>query len=307
MLELHRDFVNSKFGKQIDYSDFIEVFLQLQHIPSKMRMSRPYMNYLSKMLNYLVSFLIRTEPLQDVDILFMKVAADFEERWAEGKVSGWKENVSVPEQNALIDLEFYGKAEELVEIKDGRNQALTYEEMEVEREESELVPQAESDDEEQQTYNPLKIPMGWDGKPIPHWLYKRHGLGQESQHQNGMRRLGIPNSKDFNEITSIEEARQLWGIIQAKQAVNKWRPELEKEYEDEEASAVCMFRNNYKLGGEKKTWKDLKTYRYVFATALIGAVYTLILIPFAIYYAYTQKSLVRHWLLSEFVFYADKV
>lgn len=38
----------------------------------------------------------------------------------------------------------------------------------------------ESDDEEQQIYNPLKLPMGWDGKPIPYWLYKLHGLGQVS-------------------------------------------------------------------------------------------------------------------------------
>jgi splicing factor 3A subunit 3 len=36
----------------------------------------------------------------------------------------------------------------------------------------------ESDDDEQQIYNPLKLPMGWDGKPIPYWLYKLHGLGQ---------------------------------------------------------------------------------------------------------------------------------
>ena len=36
----------------------------------------------------------------------------------------------------------------------------------------------ESEDEEQQIYNPLKLPMGWDGKPIPYWLYKLHGLGQ---------------------------------------------------------------------------------------------------------------------------------
>lgn len=36
----------------------------------------------------------------------------------------------------------------------------------------------ESDDEEHQIYNPLKLPMGWDGKPIPYWLYKLHGLGQ---------------------------------------------------------------------------------------------------------------------------------
>ncbi|PWA57239.1 hypothetical protein CTI12_AA410990 [Artemisia annua] len=73
------------------------------------------------------------------------------------------------------------------------------------------------------------------------------------------------------------------------------------------ASAVCMFRNTYKLDGEKTTWKDLRTYRYVFATAIIGAFYTLVQLPFAIYYAYTEKRLIRHWLLPEFDFYADKL
>lgn len=42
----------------------------------------------------------------------------------------------------------------------------------------ETQAESESDDEEQQIYNPLKLPMGWDGKPIPYWLYKLHGLGQ---------------------------------------------------------------------------------------------------------------------------------
>jgi hypothetical protein len=28
-------------------------------------------------------------------------------------------------------------------------------------------------------YNPLNLPLGWDGKPIPYWLYKLHGLGIE--------------------------------------------------------------------------------------------------------------------------------
>jgi splicing factor 3A subunit 3 len=84
---------------------------------------------------------------------------------------------------------------------------LTYEEMEAEREEvlsfplmqlilhsvffnkelsfcllyflqEEVQADSESDDEDQQIYNPLKLPMGWDGKPIPYWLYKLHGLGQ---------------------------------------------------------------------------------------------------------------------------------
>ena len=36
----------------------------------------------------------------------------------------------------------------------------------------------DSDEEEDYIYNPLKLPLGWDGKPIPYWLYKLHGLNQ---------------------------------------------------------------------------------------------------------------------------------
>jgi splicing factor 3A subunit 3 len=35
------------------------------------------------------------------------------------------------------------------------------------------------EDDEGRIYNPLKLPLGWDGKPIPYWLYKLHGLGVE--------------------------------------------------------------------------------------------------------------------------------
>ncbi len=35
-----------------------------------------------------------------------------------------------------------------------------------------------SDEEDDFVYNPLKLPLGWDGKPIPYWLYKLHGLNQ---------------------------------------------------------------------------------------------------------------------------------
>ena len=39
---------------------------------------------------------------------------------------------------------------------------------------------SDSDEEEDVIYNPLKLPLGWDGKPIPYWLYKLHGLNQVS-------------------------------------------------------------------------------------------------------------------------------
>lgn len=37
----------------------------------------------------------------------------------------------------------------------------------------------EEDDDDGRIYNPLRLPLGWDGKPIPFWLYKLHGLGVE--------------------------------------------------------------------------------------------------------------------------------
>jgi SF3a60/Prp9 C-terminal len=39
--------------------------------------------------------------------------------------------------------------------------------------------QGDEEEEEERIYNPLKLPLGWDGKPIPYWLYKLHGLGVE--------------------------------------------------------------------------------------------------------------------------------
>lgn len=100
---------------------------------------------------------------------------------------------------------------------------------------------AAPDDEEEDdfVYNPLKLPLGWDGKPIPYWLYKLHGLNQEFKceicgnqsywgrrayekhfkeykHQQGMRSLGIPNNKMFYEVTKIEDALQLWKSIQVR-------------------------------------------------------------------------------------------
>ena len=39
-----------------------------------------------------------------------------------------------------------------------------------------------SDEEEEEEsvddipYNPKNLPLGWNGKPIPYWLYKLHGI-----------------------------------------------------------------------------------------------------------------------------------
>lgn len=88
------------------------------------------------------------------------------------------------------------------------------------------------DDGTSRVYNPLKLPIGWDGRPIPFWLYKLHGLRNEfkceicsdhvyqgrknfekhfteSRHAFGMRALGLPNTVQFRDVTRIADALAL--------------------------------------------------------------------------------------------------
>ena len=66
---------------------------------------------------------------------------------------------------------------EQTKIQIEKKQTRTMEELEAELE-AEGGPQegdSDSDDEEKAIYNPKNLPLGWDGKPIPYWLYKLHG------------------------------------------------------------------------------------------------------------------------------------
>ena len=64
--------------------------------------------------------------------------------------------------------------------------ALTARERETELEEADEAPppppenvdgEEEEEDEDGKPYNPKGYPLGWDGRPIPTWLWKLHGLG----------------------------------------------------------------------------------------------------------------------------------
>ncbi|KAH7887568.1 hypothetical protein F5I97DRAFT_1804991 [Phlebopus sp. FC_14] len=129
---------------------------------------------------------------------------------------------------------------------------------------------AEEEEEEERIYNPLKLPLGWDGKPIPYWLYKLHGLGveyrceicsdhvymgrknfdrhfQESRHAFGMRALGLPNTKHFHEITRIEDALSLAEKLKQEGRHEIFEQETMEELEDDEGNVY-----------NRKTYEDLK-------------------------------------------------
>jgi splicing factor 3A subunit 3 len=100
------------------------------------------------------------------------------------------------------------------------------------------IEEDEEQDGDEKVYNPLKLPLAWDGKPIPFWLYKLHGLGvefpceicgnyvymgrrafdkhfSEQRHIYGLNCLGVnKNTSLFREITKIDEALKLWNKMQ---------------------------------------------------------------------------------------------
>ena len=108
---------------------------------------------------------------------------------------------------------------------------------------------------------PMNLPLGWDGKPIPYWLYKLHGLNlicgnfpykgpkafqkhfAEWRHAHGMRCLGIPNNAHFANVTQIEDAMSLCEKLKEE----AWKSEHEQEFEDSKGNVV-----------NQKTLKDLK-------------------------------------------------
>lgn len=221
-----------------------------------------YLEYVSHLYQYLLSFFERALPLIDIRAKLQEEEDSFAAAWEANQVSGWEAESSgskkaAPADAAGIWCEYCGKSYSKQTVYDAhlnsdkhkkkvaagkkaenpaqtngspapqassstyrdkmraparlthlisamlafppipkllsdsraeteRRMALTARERETELEEAEDAPppapvleEEEEEEDDGKIYNPLKLPLGWDGKPIPFWLYKLHGLGME--------------------------------------------------------------------------------------------------------------------------------
>lgn len=120
---------------------------------------------------------------------------------------------------------------------------------------------SDDDSEDTKIYNPKGVPLGWDGKPIPYWLFKLHGLNHfypceicgnesyrgrrnfekhftESKHTYGMRCLGIPNTRHFHGVTKIADAQVLWKKLKLGVEKDIFDGSVEEEYEDSQGNVL---------------------------------------------------------------------
>ena len=128
------------------------------------------------------------------------------------------------------------------------------------------------DDDDEKIYNPLKLPLAWDGKPIPYWLYKLHGLGvefsceicgnfvymgrrafdkhfSEARHIYGLKCLGITGGalsgagsggglSLFREITGIDDALKLWDKLKKEKRDREVQDDQVVQMEDGEGNVM---------------------------------------------------------------------
>ena len=122
------------------------------------------------------------------------------------------------------------------------------------------------EDSSKAVYNPLNLPLGWDGKPIPYWLYKLHGLGveyrceicgnfsywglkafekhfSEGRHTHGLKCLRIENGPEYRHIASIQDALALSAKILKRESFD---PTTQAECEDSMGNVMTA-----------KTYQDL--------------------------------------------------
>ncbi|XP_028411958.1 splicing factor 3A subunit 3-like [Dendronephthya gigantea] len=204
-----------------------------------------------------------------------KSSDDFEPSlFAKSKGSKGRENVVKQKEIAALESQVYRLVEVVGEQRAStrdnvvRKQARTTDELEDE-EGHEEYNESDSEDEETVLYNPKNLPLGWDGKPIPYWLYKLHGLNisysceicgnmkyrgpkafqrhfAEWRHAHNMRCLGIPNTAHFANVTQITDALALWEKLKVVKAKERWLPDVEEEFEDSSGNVV-----------NRKTFEDL--------------------------------------------------
>lgn len=120
----------------------------------------------------------------------------------------------------------------------------------------------DDDEDDEKLYNPLNLPIGPDGRPIPFWLWKLKGLGHEfkcevcnnvtykgraafnkhfneSVHLDGLKALGVrDNFSYFKDLSSKREVQQLLETLQKKHREQIQFIDNTEQVEDEQGNPM---------------------------------------------------------------------
>jgi splicing factor 3A subunit 3 len=313
------------YGRNLDLHSHYELFVNLEGAPRGIDYvayldsfytftekfivkNKNYHNYLKGIIEYMLDFLSRSQPLTNFTEPLRQIDTDFEDSFAAGQFVplGWQEGDEEVQKESLFCKEcnrlfnnptvfnhhFNGKKHKSavarymktmkpiwylenkinrvadllldtiedtkasIEKKQGRN---VYE-MEIEVE-PDVDVSSDTSSEEEVRMTKANYPIGWDGNPIPYWLYKLHGLGvefkceicgntsywgkraydkhfQEWRHAHGMKCLRLENTKEFHDITKIKDALELGRHLRGLEGKGEWDADMMEEFEDDTGNVL---------------------------------------------------------------------
>ena len=121
MHALYGKFVNLKNVERVDYLTYLATFDRLFEVSTKDK-NAAYKAYLEQLVQYLVDFHSRAEPLYDLPSDLSAVQLDFEKTWEEGSCVGWDKTTAGADDSAgaaaagaaePVDVAGFGSAAEL--------------------------------------------------------------------------------------------------------------------------------------------------------------------------------------------------
>lgn len=274
LIEHHQAFLNIVPDSRLDYLSYLEQFDNWGAVPESIRGTSRWAGYVHSLRMYFEDYFARAKPLFDVQRVVQEMrqqtlatdghycapcgktfsnaavfAGHLKGKPHQRKAAVWecrkgnailRDSVHFEETLVAKYVSILGNVRQETRNNVERKQSRTAEERlrDYEHEQNTTVPEVAEvpDAGDERLYNPLNLPLDWDGKPIPFWLWKLHGLGvrfdceicgnyqymgrrafdqhfTDWRHVSGMKAIGVPNTRAFFQITTVKEALALWETI----------------------------------------------------------------------------------------------
>ncbi|OMJ25267.1 Splicing factor 3A subunit 3 [Smittium culicis] len=265
LVSLHEEFINIKHVEPISYLKYLSSFSKFEELSLKSKKSPEYSKYLKRLNDYLESFIFRTSPMTDL----AKIRSDYNN----------SDNVNL-EENLIVqvliilNIEYVGdkhfekqttfnghlngkKHKNAEKLLNELNSKVDPSELNKEAASSRFVLNVQLESQIISYCNFLseKIQDTCANVERKQVLTHEERNGrkafdlhfQEARHSNNMKRLGIPNTRQFHDIYRIEDAVALWEKIKSQKTTNTNSLDTFEEFEDSEGNVF-----------NRKTYEDLK-------------------------------------------------
>lgn len=240
---------NRQFSKDTVYNSHLS---GKKHVKAEPR-SEEVLSFESK-IAYLINFVLKNQyntTLQELERIDLLTVRELELEKRENKPKDSGEDLSL--------YQLFGTNFKLIKKIRQRNT------FDSDDSEDELVDSEDSDgedDEDEKLYNPLNLPIGVDGRPIPFWLFKLKGLRhefkceicdnasfqgrntfnkhfKEATHINKLKEMGVTdNFIIFKDISTKKEVQKLLDTLQQKHREQLHFIDNTEEVEDDHGNAM---------------------------------------------------------------------